>query len=129
MLTHISIFSYKSADIFSFCPSKCFNEISSYAWLGPGIASGFCDWLRNKTLLVLILGPAAINEGEGLMQGVEQWLLLRSHWSNNFQSSSGVGPPEESVDKKYGFVKIMYNNFNYDIYVYITKWIILVGQI
>jgi len=76
------------------------HQAHPYVWLGPGVGSGFCDWLRNNTLLDLILGPAASKEGDGLIQGVEQWLLLRSHWSNNFQSSSGVGPPEVSIVKK-----------------------------
>ena len=68
-----------------------------HVWLGPGVASEFCDWLRNSTLLVFILGPVDISDGHGLIHGVEEWLLLKSHWSNNFQSSSGVGPPETSV--------------------------------
>lgn len=68
-----------------------------HVWLGPGVASEFCDWLRNNTLLVFILGPVDISDGHGLIHGVEEWLLLKSHWSNNFQSSSGVGPPETSV--------------------------------
>lgn len=62
-------------------------------------------------MLDLILGPDVINEGEGLIQGVEQWLLLKSHWSNNFQSSSGVGPPEVSKNYKNQGDKMAINFF------------------
>lgn len=31
--------------------------------------------------------------GYGDKLGVEQWLLLRSHWSSKRNSSSAVGPP------------------------------------
>jgi len=43
---------------------------------------------------------AAAIDGHGEMQGVEQWLLLRSHWSRSFSSSSAVGPPETCVATK-----------------------------
>jgi hypothetical protein len=49
------------------------------------------------TLLAFILGPDIINDGDGLIDGVEQWLLLKSHWSSSFHNSSGVGPPENSL--------------------------------
>lgn len=32
-------------------------------------------------------------DGHGDMHGVEQRLLLMSHWSSNCRSSSGLGPP------------------------------------
>lgn len=32
-------------------------------------------------------------DGHGDIHGVEQRLLLMSHWSSNWISSSGVGPP------------------------------------
>jgi len=42
----------------------------------------------------LAVFPLEINvAGNGDMLGVEQWLLLRSHWSNSLNSSSAVGPP------------------------------------
>lgn len=31
--------------------------------------------------------------GQGEIHGVEQWLLLKSHWSRSLSSSWGVGPP------------------------------------
>lgn len=51
------------------------------------------DWFRKATFDVLILDVTPTNERQGEMQGVEQWLLLKSHWSNNLRSSSAVGPP------------------------------------
>lgn len=59
-------------------------------------ASVCWDWLRKATLdaLSLAVFPLEINvPGYGDKLGVEQWLLLRSHWSNNRNSSSAVGPP------------------------------------
>jgi len=59
-------------------------------------ASVCWDWLRNATFdaFNLAVFPLEINvPGNGDMLGVEQWLLLKSHWSNNLNSSSAVGPP------------------------------------
>lgn len=36
---------------------------------------------------------AAASDGDGDIQGVEQRLLLMSHWSSMCSSSSGDGPP------------------------------------
>lgn len=42
----------------------------------------------------LAVFPFEINiPGYGDILGVEQWLLLRSHWSSNRNNSSAVGPP------------------------------------
>lgn len=43
--------------------------------------------------LILAAAVAAI-EGQGDMHGVEEWLLLRSHWSSSFNNSAAVGPPD-----------------------------------
>lgn len=59
-------------------------------------ASVCCDWLRNATLEAFNLAVFPLENnvpGYGDMLGVEQWLLLRSHWSSNRNSSSAVGPP------------------------------------
>lgn len=59
-------------------------------------ASVCWDWFRKATLDAFSLAvlPLEINvPGYGDKLGVEQWLLLKSHWSNNRSNSSAVGPP------------------------------------
>lgn len=59
-------------------------------------ASVCWDWLRKATLdaFNLAVFPFDINiPGYGDILGVEQWLLLKSHWSSKRNSSSAVGPP------------------------------------
>lgn len=64
----------------------------------PPRSAASWDWLRNATFDALMRAAAvAAIDGHGEMQGVEQWLLLRSHWSRSFRSSSAVGPPEICV--------------------------------
>lgn len=52
-------------------------------------------WFKNATFdafsRVIVLDDR--DERHGDMHGVEHRLLLMSHWSNNWISSSGVGPP------------------------------------
>lgn len=50
------------------------------------------DWFK-KAMLLDFNRAAAAREGEGDIQGVEQWLLLKSHWSRRQRSSSALGPP------------------------------------
>ena len=98
-----------------------------------------CDWLRNATFDALMRAAAAAAiDGHGEMQGVEQWLLLRSHWSRSFRSSSAVGPPETCVATKHnsimGFFYVLLtmhlsiifviNQLNAQILVFYNKFII-----
>ena len=65
------------------------TEVDESGW---GAAGGGC-WLRKATLAALIRAAGCPSEGQGDRQGVEQWLLLKSHWSKSLSSSSGEGPP------------------------------------
>lgn len=59
-------------------------------------ASVCWDWFKNATLdaFNLAVFPLEISvPGYGDKLGVEQWLLLKSHWSNSRSNSSAVGPP------------------------------------
>lgn len=78
-------------------------------WLFPALLGGalalalfvFCvvsvcwpiDWFRKAIFEALIRAAGPSNDGHGEMHGVEQWLLLRSHWSSRRINSSALGPP------------------------------------
>lgn len=64
-----------------------------YDCCGWGSVTCSVLWLRKATLAVLMRGVTPTSERHGEIQGVEQWLLLRSHWSSSLMSSSAVGPP------------------------------------
>lgn len=51
------------------------------------------DWLRNAMLEALIRAADPSSVGHGDIHGVEQWLVLRSHWSKSLSNSSALGPP------------------------------------
>lgn len=84
-----------------FCSKTCLNfEFGQvmllkvvYDCCGWGSVTCSVLWLRKATLAVLMRGVTPTSERHGEIQGVEQWLLLRSHWSSSLMSSSAVGPP------------------------------------
>lgn len=51
------------------------------------------DWFRKAIFEAFIRAAGPSNDGHGEMHGVEQWLLLRSHWSSKRINSSALGPP------------------------------------
>lgn len=64
---------------------------------GPSLSGGSCGACPSRSRLAALrrarVAAPPSSEGAGLMQGVEQRELLRSHCSRSRSSSPGLGPP------------------------------------